>query len=227
MKKMIFCVIVAYVFELLTPQDIQAQGTAYLSNLGQTSTGNDTVGTNSLLAIGFRTGNNASGYTLNYVQLEMTDASGNPNGFTVMVAEDSIGGPGPIPGSNLGTLDGSANPSTAGIYTYADDSDIILSPNTFYFILLAAGTTVANGAYELSLAGSNSYAPTDGWLWQTLAYSNNGSNWRYNIYTGFPQFAITATAIPEPSAEMLLGFGGILLVGLGSWRKSVKFSHLC
>jgi hypothetical protein len=58
MKKIIAVLLVA----LLIQQFVQAQGTVYLSNLGQTSTGSHAVSSNSWLAMGFQTGNNASGY---------------------------------------------------------------------------------------------------------------------------------------------------------------------
>jgi hypothetical protein len=59
--------------------------TAYLSNLGQSSTGSLAVGSDSWLAASFGTGTNEGGYELNSIQLAMTDASGNPSGFTVMI----------------------------------------------------------------------------------------------------------------------------------------------
>src|ERR1017187_6872880 len=75
MKKPIIMVIVA----LLVPQYIQAQGTTtYLSNLSQASAGSFAIGRNSWYAAGFETGNNASGYSVNSIQLLMTGAYGNP-----------------------------------------------------------------------------------------------------------------------------------------------------
>jgi hypothetical protein len=38
--------------------------------------------------------------------------------------------------------------------------------------------------------------------------SNDGSSWNFNGFS-FPQFAINATAVPEPSFEILLGLGGL------------------
>jgi hypothetical protein len=132
-----------------------------------------------------------------------------------------VGFTGDFPGSSLGTLDGSLNPASSGVYTYTDDSNIILAPNVFYFIVLTAGTLVANGAYQWSLAGANSYNPTGGWGViggnSTAFYSSvNGSSWN-PIGFSFPQFAINATTVPEPSSEILLGLGGVFF-GLVRWQ---------
>jgi hypothetical protein len=93
----------------------------------------------------------------------MTDASGNPSNFTAMIYT-AVGFSGPNPGSSLGTLDGSLNPVGSGVYTYTDDSNITLSPYGIYFIVLTAGTAIANGAYDWSLTIPNAYNPSGGWF---------------------------------------------------------------
>ena len=108
------------------------------------------------------------------------DASGSPSGFTVMVYTLSnlpLGGL--FPGSSLGTLSGSANPATSGIYTYTAPADLVLSPSTLYFIVLTGGTAVATGADEWSYTGANSYTPAeDGAFWAVaIEQSSNGSSW--------------------------------------------------
>jgi hypothetical protein len=85
----------------------------------------------------------------------MADASGNPSGFTVMLYS-AIGNLAVLPGSSLGTLSGSTDPATGGIYTYTAPSNLTLSSTTLYFIVLTAGTAVANGAYTWS---ESSYPP--------------------------------------------------------------------
>ena len=208
---------------LFAPQITAAQGTTYLTNLGQASNGSLAVGNDGWLAIPFLTGNNSSGYSLDSVQLAMTDASGNPSDFTVMldVAFNLIS-----PGSSLGTLNGSLNPATGGIYTYTPDSNITLLAGRQYFIVLTAGTAVGTGAYDLSTAGKSSYNRIGNWAegnfaGGTLSTSIDGQNWN-EAEIIFPQFAIYATPVPEPSTEMLLSFGGILLLGFGRWKaKSV------
>lgn len=217
MKKLIVSGIIVFAVALLAPQIVQAQETTYLSNLGQPSTGSEAVGSDSWLGEVFITGANTSGYTLNSVQLAMTGASGNPSGFTVMIYKLFMGTPF-LFGTNLGTLGGSANPSTAGIYTYNPAVNLTLSPNTGYAIVLNAGTAVADGAYEWS--ESTTYPiSSGGWpdlsTYNTFFYSSNdGSSWT-TISGAYPQFAINATVVPEPGVLSLFGLGGLGFL----WRR--------
>jgi len=222
MLKAVPVVIVAAVLSL---ESVQAQGTVtYLSNLGQSSTGSLAVGSDSWLAIPFYTGANTDGYELNSVQLAMTDASGSPSGFTVMLY-GLANIPGAFyPGSSLGSLNGSTAPVTTGTYTYAAPANLTLSPATAYFLVLMAGTTVANGANNLSIGSANSYNPSGGWgVYETDAgkyaeyfQSSDGSTWNAN--GSYLQFAVNATAAPEPGVMSLLGMGG-LIFGLCRWKK--------
>ncbi len=127
--------LIVSVIVFLTPQITQAQRITYLSNLGQTSTGSLAIGSDSWLAADIITGNNASGYLLNSIQLAMTDASGNPNGFTVAIYSSVIGSA-IHPGSSLGTLNGSLSPVTSGIYIYnvALKSDTVPRYRLFYCV---------------------------------------------------------------------------------------------
>jgi hypothetical protein len=212
MKNAICRGIICFVVTLAAPRIVQAQGTTYLSNLGQPSDGSNAVGSDSWLAALFFTGTNSSGYMLDSLQLAITDASGNPSGFTVMLYSAFIGGGGTFPGSSLGTLDGSLNPTTAGIYTFTPASNLTLSPHTTYFIMLTAGTAVVNGAYEWSVMNTPSYNPVDKWLGAITSTSMNGSSWRpLPTYPqlDYSQYAINATPIPEPNVLGLLGLGGL------------------
>jgi hypothetical protein len=206
---------------LLTPQLVQAQGTTYMSDLGQSSVGSNPIGSDSWFTAGFFTGNNPNGYTLNSIQLPMTGATDNPSGFTVMIYTWGAGLVFNNPGTILGTLNGPSDPETAGIYTYTPASSLTLLPGINYFIVLTASTTIATGAYEWSFANSPSiitYAPVGGWR-EALGpaanqfQSSDGSSWNYNYPTSQHgwQYAINATAIPEPSPVSLLFLGtGIL-----------------
>jgi hypothetical protein len=202
MKKIIVSGVIAFASALLAPQKIQAQGAmTYVSNLGQSSTGSLAVGSDSWLAEDFNTGTNAGGYTLDSIQLGMADALGNPNAFTVMLytATEKTG---IFPGSSLGTLDGSLNPTSAGIYTYTPASSLTLLPETQYFIVLTAGTTVANGAYEWLYANTSSYNPNGGWNGGVAFISSNGSSpWHAQVgnpQSDFPEVATDAIPVPEP-----------------------------
>jgi hypothetical protein len=216
MKNGITVSAIILVVGLFDPQITTAQGTTtFLSNLGQTPDGTNPVGSDSWLAAGVLTGNNAGGYVLNSVQFTLTDASGNPGGFTAMLCSANIG-IGINPGNNLGTLTGSADPRTGGTYTYAAVSSISLSPHTYYFIVLTAGTTVANGAYEWNFMNTSAYQPQDGWGATVTLSSGNGSTWTIlgsdpNYF--YSQFALmaTATPTPEPCVLGLFVLGGLLV----------------
>jgi hypothetical protein len=186
-----------------------------MSNLGQPSSGSLAVGSDSWLAVAFVTGTNTGGYMLNSIQLGMTDASGNPNGFTAMLYYGESPG-GPLPVSSLGTLSGSTDPLTGGIYTYTPASSLTLSPSTIYFIVLTAGTTVANGAYEWSYVNTSSYNPSDSWAGGFAFGSSDGSLYSWRPLGDYPpgsfsQYAIDATAVPEPGVFGLFGLGGLFL----------------
>ena len=149
----------------------------------------------------------------------MLDASGNPNAFTVMLYNNGAYPFGVSPGSNLGTLDGSLNPATAGIYTYTPASSLTLSPGTVYFVVLTAGTAVSDGGYKWSLAGTSFYNPNGGWFSLASVWtSSNGSSWPRPTF-GYLQYAINATPIPEPGV-----FGLLALLSLGFlWHRWAMF----
>ena len=204
------CFIVCAV-ALLSPQATRAQGsTTYLSNLGQPSTGSVAVGSNSWVATTFRTGPNASGYALDSIQLGMANASGSPSGFTVMIYAMSTAAP--IPGNSLDTLEGSLDPASSGIYTYTPASSLILSSETYYYIVLTAGTATANGAFDWSYVNADSYNPSGGWTGFGGAIpSSNGLSWSGGPSV-YPQYSIDAEAIPEPGTLSLFTLAGLGLL---------------
>jgi hypothetical protein len=61
MKNLIIGGIIVLAVVLSAPQITQAQGTTYLSNLGEPSTGSLAVGSDSWLAVSFGTGTNVGG----------------------------------------------------------------------------------------------------------------------------------------------------------------------
>ena len=88
----------------------------------------------------------------------------------------------------------------------------MLSPNSYYFIVVIAGTAVANGAYGWSVTstpspGYNSYH----WGGEIMfGDSSDGVNWDYTT-TGYGQFALNATPAPEPGVLGLFALGGLLV----------------
>jgi hypothetical protein len=213
--------IIGFAVALLAPQIVQAQGMVYVSSLSQTPTSSYSVGNDSWLATFFRTGSDTNRYKLDSIALGMTNATGNPSGFTVMIYSAVIG-VGVNPGSSLGTLDGSLNPVIGGIFTYTPTNNLTLFPNTDYYIVLTAGTTVANAAYNWNVSSTFSPSVTGGWGGDNhFAKSNNGSSWSF-ISGNYPQFAITAEPIPEPTILGLFGLGGLVVLWHRRKTKAVK-----
>jgi hypothetical protein len=210
MNKLIIIGILALAVGLSAPPTAHAQGTTYISNLGETPSGSLPVGSDSWAAVLFRTGTNSGGYFLNSFQLAMMNASGDPSGFSVMLY-NNVGTAGPQPGSSLASLTGSSSPSTAGIYIYTPATDLMLSAMTSYYVVLTAGTPVANGAYEWSDAGTFSYNLSGGWNTSPCERSTDGSSWFYNWHID-PVFAINASPVPEPSTAAVVGLGLLALV---------------
>jgi hypothetical protein len=211
-KELLIKTIVIIAIAFLATRICPAQETTYLSNLGQSPAGALGIGNNSWWAAGIVTGTNSGGYLLDSIQLFMANdysAGGSPNNFTIMLyatAPDGFH----LPENNIATLEGSANPATAGVYTYTAGSSLMLSPDIFYSIVLTSGTPFI--APEYASVGpppsgylwnfSNStnpyvYNPSGGWFSPYTYRSTNGINWSFDQGL-FPQFSITVEPVPEP-----------------------------
>jgi hypothetical protein len=185
-----------------------AQGTVYLSNLGQGSAGGLGVGVGESLAQPFYTGNTSAGYTLNSIQLFMTAVSGpGPSGGFGLALYGDAGG---LPGSLLATLSSPDNPSAQGVYTYTA-AGISLLPLTPYWI--EATSPPSSPYYWWSIATATSFSAEDGWGGKTTspyslilsgaATTGNG--------LGPLQFAVSATPVPEPGQLAWLVLGSATL----------------
>ena len=195
----------------LSPPLTHAQGTAYLSNLGQPSAGTEPVGTDSWIAQQFGTGNNPGGYLLDSVQLLMTPATGSPSGFTVELYSHRAGSL--LPGDRLGLLTG-PDPAAGGTFSYSG-SGLVLLPTTAYFLVVSAATPISDGAYFWSYGSTSSADSNDNWKLLTPQWSTaDGVNWQRHV-NEYLQLGLDATAVPEPSSWILLALG---LAGFGLWR---------
>jgi hypothetical protein len=215
MKTIIARSFIMLAVSFMASKGLQAQGSiTYLSSLSTNYTGNVAIANDSWLAAMFGTGGNADGYLLDSVQLGMADASGNPSNFTAMIYSAFVGGA-ILPDNNLCTLDGSSNPANVGVYTFTTVSNLLLSPDTTYFIVATANTMVSEGAYSWS---ESAYPPAVG-TWGAgngvLRSVNGSTGWSPTPYLGIAQFAINATAIPEPGVTSLWGLGGLAFL----WRR--------
>jgi hypothetical protein len=199
----------AFAVELLLPQIMPAQGTLYLSNIGQPSDGSRVVGSDAWITQAFGTGTNVGGYNLNSIQLLMSAASGSPTGFSISVyshdANDSR-----FPGSSLGSL-GGPDPAAGEIFIY-NTAGISLLPSTTYYVVLTAATPVADGAYSWTFTSSLSVNSGDGWsMAGGFRYSSvDGLDWN-RIAGPLFQFGVNATVVPEPATFALASLGLVCL----------------
>lgn len=228
-----FIPIVTLGFALVQAMEAQS---VYLSNLSDASIGAAGVGNSASAGedwVGseFECGNNIDGYSFDSVQLSMGNAVGTPSGFSVMLYS-SAGGTAPDPGSVLETLAGPNDPSTAGIYTYTTPEDIELLPDTDYFIVVTAKTSL-NTSYTWNYTSSNSsYDSGDGWTTESdNSYYSVGTGLAWSRGIGMSQFSVTASAVSEPSTLCLLLLVSVgLLVMPGSkpylWAKQERLRSL-
>jgi hypothetical protein len=199
-----------------------AQGTTYVSTLGQPPDSSLAVGSDSWIAQSFVTGTNTGGYLLNSVQLRMDVVSGMPAGLNVFLYTGLFS----ASPTNLGRLSGPDSPS-AGTFTYSADG-ITLMPSggygehTDYYIVLSAATPIAQGAFSWSTSGDAGGDGPERWFIPAgYFFSNDGLSWNLNrSYT--MQIAVNASAIPEPPILPLILLGSGFLVGAHRRKK-----HLC
>ncbi len=191
----------------LLTSSLYAQG-AYLSNLSRTPVGSVGIGNDAWFAQDFTTGTNSAGYYFDSALLSMDSLSRVPLGFSVFLYDNS----GLLrPQSILATLAGESHPTSAGIYTYTD-SDLVLSPSTRYWVVLTSQSPISDGAYNAQLVTATfpNYDAIEGWFMGRSYYASpDGLNWTLTRSYAL-QFAIDATAIPEPSSFGLLIYGGAL-----------------
>lgn len=189
---------------------VHAQGTVtYLSGLSEPTTGSLPVGSDAWIATWFQTGAAPLGYRLESIQLLMDQPVGNPSGFAIMLWDFRAAQP-------ITTLAG-PDPSAPGTFTY-HASCFSLAPSTVYWFVVTAQAPVATGAYQWSYSNVNSVQQN---RWRTGGYqtSTDGLVWSRDAGGTF-QFAINATAIPEPSALALVLCGGALWLAARGRRRT-------
>ncbi len=188
---------------VFAPRNASAQGTLFLSNLGETSFNGIVAASDQWLAMQFTTGTTPAGYNLDSVGFLSGGTLGSPSGFSLSIYTDNSG----KPGSSLAALSGSANPSAlSSIYSYTA-SGVTLSSLTPYWVVAKAATPKATGGYAWAITSSTNYFSDDGWSTVTLSAgsADAGSSW---VPTGgIYQFSVEATAVPEPQTFALLGLG--------------------
>jgi hypothetical protein len=177
---------------------------ASLSNLVQPSLDSHTLASNSWIAQPFFTAVTPSVFNLESIQLLLGANTGEPSGLSVAVYSGTR-----KPQTPIGFLSGQ-DPTSGGTYNFTS-SGISLSPQTLYWIVLTANTPTSTGNFTWERSSNQSYFSRDGWTMGLSFFSSeDGFNWIQT--TPYPmQFALYATAIPEPSSLIILGMGGSIL----------------
>ena len=193
----------------LTLQSTQAA--VYISNLGETSLGaysfsqNGPNGPENLwFAQRFYTGTALGGYNLDSIELSL-DGTGSPAGSVVVYLYGSTPS---APGAPEQTVN-SVNPTVSGTYTFTA-SGIILSPSTYYYIVATTTADPATDPYAWNQSSTYNFTSTDNWSipQNHQCVSTDGSHWIYSFISANPlQFAVNATAVPEPGILSLTGIG--------------------
>ena len=186
-----------------------AQGTLYYSNLGQSSSGQRLVASDSWLAQIVSTGNGNGGYVLNAIEIQLGDSTGAPSGFTVSLYDRDLN---LKPSVNLEQLVGNDQPA-GGVYSYGS-SGIHLLPSHDYFVVVTASTPASGGAFAWRTTSTS--ASVNEWQMTPLhQYSSaDGLDWDSLPRIEKFQLALYATPVPEPSVLVLAGLGlGALWIG--------------
>jgi len=152
----------------------------------------------------FRTG--STGSQLSEVMLRMAGGTSDGGNFFVRLYDGT--GDGGNPGTSLLTLSGSADPFTAGNYTYTGSYP--LAANTDYWIVLA----VFGSGYYNSLMGES--GPTVGTSPHGMGVYDNG--WQTYPANNLSMQISSLSAVPEPSEWAAISFGLLGIVWVAKRR---------
>ena len=113
------------------------------------------------------------------------------------------------------------DPLSAGLYSFSTER-ITLAPSTRYAVVLTATTASEMGGYQWNSTTANYSGDAEWTIDSVHRESLNGIDWVTDERTRM-QFAVSATAIPEPSTILLLGLGGLLAAS--RFRRWAKVSQ--
>ena len=191
---------------------VLGQSQTFLSNLGESPGNSFAVSQNSWAAQAFNTGDNfvgnhLAGFQLNSIQVFMDAPIGNPSGFALSIYSKVTRNEGPS--FLIANLVGN-NPSSPGIYTFSA-SNLTLGPQNVYWIVMTSSSPSTSGSYVWRESSTLNYQGIGRWTpYPSHDSSADGITWAINGNQPF-QFAINATAVPEPSSLLLLSVGGSFL----------------
>ena len=189
-----------------------------VSNLGAASdTYGQQVSSVQEAAVGFGTGGNSGGYTLQGVTIRFlaVDEGRDPTApLTVAIHEASGGDPVSSTTHTLSLVHG--DPKAAGYATYACSGACSLSASTTYFLMLK--TSSANAyKWDTTASGDQTNAGTSGWTIDDVLKQGNGNRWTDRTWTA--AFRVSATPNPSLTASNVTATGATLTISNhdGSW----------
>jgi hypothetical protein len=218
----LFTLLLIAILGILGSRDLPAQST-YVSNLANADDSGVLCDGGNWDAAQFTTGGNASGYSLNSIQIAIDGIFvKDGTGFTLSLYSNNAG----QPGGSLGILSGASNPSLGGNYVYTA-SGLTLSASTSYWVVGAAATTFPNGSFLWGDTVSPGYLSSGGWSVNDLTRDishDDGSTW---AATGVSllRFDVTATPVPEPETVTVVGLGLAVIFFGRPWTLSLKRRH--
>ena len=192
---------------------------ANVSNLSQAS---DTFGvnlhSNYHAAVGFTTGNNEGGYTLQSITARFLEKSGSPAGFTAAIHTAN----GSNPATNATHTLSGGDPTNAAEYTFTCSGSCLLSDNTtYYLVMTATGAGTSNSYYwDTTGATAETNSPSNfGWSIadDVRVYFNNA----WSTQTGWTGlFKVTATLKPYLTVSEVTGNTATLTIAnyTGGWH---------
>ncbi len=163
-----------------------------VSNLNQSADRSFTVSDARYQAQGFTTGSDT--YILESVTVAVEAVNNDAGTFVVRICRDNGG----RPGAQItdGVLAGPGRP-TVGMNAYRTSADIVLSPNTDYWVTVQISS--GNGDYNLSFTDSTSESGS----WTILdhsAYSaDSGASWNTEQANSIMRMDVTAQEYAQPS----------------------------
>ena len=189
-----------------------------VSNLSATS---DTFGQNvssaQSAAVGFTTGSNSGGYTLEGVTIKfITPTHGRTfNGDIVAAIHAALSGdPASATTHTLTLVHG--DPKTGGNATYSCSGTCSLSANTTYFLVLKTSST-ANYVWDTTDSDDETNSTNFGWTIANGLKQEVGGSWSDRTWTGI--FRVSATPDPSLAASNVATTTATLTIGgySGNW----------
>jgi len=157
------------------------------------------------LANSFTTG--ASAALLDSITLSLGNAS-TGGGFTVrLYSSNGASGPGTL----IATLTGSANPFTAGTYTYIPGSPLTLAAATTYFVVASVPMSPPGSNYAWNYTANAAETGTAGWsIGDKFWSSTNGGAWAMTSPTNSLQFSVNGTLSGPPAPTVTVSTANLL-----------------